>query len=178
MLYPATPQWRCRFGIRKASCRCRAKVYRTVSRLVELQLAETESALALTLLSRALSIYKPLLIVGESAEISVLLALRGPSSIRRIPAIDEPPTPEKLAVVSAKWRSWAEANWWSARVRVVISIESPLAMAGHGGTRRLGQVRPDDRAGADSTLGPVLPSCFHCVPCRRRLRYGDWTTRG
>lgn len=106
--------------------------------LWDLDLAHEELALALTFLCRGLSIYKPLVIVSESAQVSGLLALTGPSTIKRVPELGQPPTPEELSSVEVTWKPWARSSWWNAQGRVVISQYAPdeyalLAMVGHGG---------------------------------------------
>lgn len=98
-----------------------------------------DTALALTLLCRSLVLYEPLIIVSESAQVSTLLALQGPSTIKRIPHIGEPPAPDELSAVSVGWKAWAKASWWAAQGRVVISQYAPghyalLVMVRHGGS--------------------------------------------
>lgn len=119
-------------------------------------LSHWDLALALTLLSRALALYEPLVILSESAQVSTLLALDGPTSIRRIPEFGEPPTPNELDAVEVGWRSWADANWWTAQGRIVICQYAPgcnslLAMVAHGGSIKYDPARRGRR-----------PTCSRC----------------
>lgn len=118
---------------------CRHPVVGPFLDLWNYDLSHWDLALALTLLYRAPSLYEPLVIVSESAQVSTLLALGGPASIRRIPGFGEPPTQDELDAVQVGWRSWADASWWTAQGRIVIAQYAPgryalLAMVGHGGS--------------------------------------------